>query len=71
MDSENSRFADKEETEQRMAALEQRLAAAEAELAAWRNLQIDPASGGGNIVPGSESMILRINALTAPSAQMP
>jgi len=55
----------------KLAALEQRLAAAEAELTAWRNLQVDPASGGGGVVFGENSVFLRINGLTPASAQIP
>ena len=55
----------------RIAALEQRLAAAEAELAAWRNLQVDPASGGGGVTFGENQVFIRINSLTPTSAQIP
>lgn len=55
----------------RMAQLESRLADAERELALWRNLQVAPESGGGGIQIGGNSVVLRINSLTADSAQMP
>lgn len=55
----------------RIAALEARVSALEAELAAWRNLQVDPASGGGGVTFGVNQVFIRINSLTPASAQMP
>ena len=57
--------------EARIAALESQVAKNESELAAWRNLTVDPASGGGSITVGSNQVFLRINSLTGPSAQLP
>ena len=59
------------ELEQRVAVLERRLEIAERELNAWRRLTVDPASGGGQVSVGVDSVILRINSLTESAAQMP
>lgn len=65
------KFADESETEKRFSDLERRLEAAESELQAWRNLTVDPASGGGAVTMGTGTVMLRINSLTNESAQMP
>ena len=35
------------------------------------NLQVDPASGGGQIIVSGPTAVLRINSLTASSAKLP
>ena len=65
------KFAEQDPTNNRFAAMEARVADLERRLAAWDNLQVDPASGGGGVTVGGNSVIIRINSLTNQSAQMP
>ena len=60
-----------EEDQKQFDALAERLRQTEAELAMWRNAQIAPESGGGNVSFGKDQVIIRINSLTNTSAQMP
>lgn len=57
--------------QEQVSDLQRRLLQAERELAAWRNLIVAPESGGGSIAFGADAVILRINALTPESGQMP
>lgn len=57
--------------ERRIIDLEMQIADLQARMFAFEHMQVDSASGGGQVTMSGTNVVLRLNSLTDESAQLP